>query len=397
MLEETTTRSGRLISDADSVPPAWDDDDNGGSGRRRKSLLLPSLFGAAGVQQDSSGRRVSLVARLSGRLSSRRNSIGVLDVQRAAMHIHDAVDGVCRPKPQQGETARQAQLAHLAMQLPLWCTLVVYVLLTFFECPGWAVGRESFVYSHPKEYPFFGLPVLPRWWAAGIELTCLLVLIFELSLRVVAQGPRRFFRYWRTTCPMNAARRIQSIYFLVLVAALVDALATLATPRMSLMVAPYLRLACIVLHSDVLLLHLYAAARTLPSLFSVAFVLAAFLLFFGWLVRRSPANPSDTSRLDPHRPRPNPSTMPTRSSHPPSPSHATPRHARETTGPAHLPRHGRGRAEHADALGVDVVAAHPDDDGQLPRRDDARVRRPARRRLLLCVRRAAPQISSERP
>ena len=46
MLEETSTRSGRLISDADSVPPAWDDDDNGGAGRRRKSsggfsLLLP--------------------------------------------------------------------------------------------------------------------------------------------------------------------------------------------------------------------------------------------------------------------------------------------------------------------------------------------------------------------
>lgn len=276
MLEPTETRAGRLISDADSTA-AWDDDDGGGTGRRRKSSLLTSLF-----QQDSSGRRVSFVARLS-RLNSRRDRVGVLDVQRAAMHIHDAVDGVCRPKPQQGETARQAQLAHLAMRLPLWCTLVVYVLLTFFECPGWAVDREHFVYSHPKEYPVFGLPVLSRWWAAGIELACLFVLIFELTLRIVAQGPRRFFRYWRTSCPMNAARRVQSVYFLVLLAALIDALATLATPQMSIMAAPYLRLACIVLHSDVLLLHLYAAARTLPSLFSVAFVLAAFLLFFGWL------------------------------------------------------------------------------------------------------------------
>ena len=266
MLPRTETRAGPLISDTDSTA-VWDDD---------------------ALQQDSSAaRRDSRVARLSQLSLRRRNRVGVLNVQRAAMHIHDAVDGVCRPKPQAGETARQAQLAQLAMQLPLWCTLVVYVLLTFFECPGWAVGREPFVYSHPKEYPVFGLPVPPRWWAAGIELACLLVLILELSLRIVAQGPRRFFRYWRTPSPMNAARRVQSVYFLVLVAALVDALATLAAPRMSLVAAPYPRLACIVVHSDVLRLHLYAAARTLPSLFSVAFVLAAFLLFYYFLLMYS--------------------------------------------------------------------------------------------------------------
>ena len=176
------------------------------------AAALITLMGRLSRRDSQTGRRVSLVARLP-RQTARRSRVGVLSVHRAAMHIQDAIDGSERPKPAEGEAARRAQLAHLWLQLPVRLTLLVYVMLTFFEWPGWAIGIEPTVRAQPGWYPRSGLPVLPRRWAIGVEMSCLAVLLLDLGLRLFAQGARRFFRLDRY------ATRVQSAYAVLLAAA----------------------------------------------------------------------------------------------------------------------------------------------------------------------------------
>ena len=191
-------------------------------------------------------------------------------VSRAALYIQDALDGVERLHPREGRIARLAHVTQLALAYPKIVALLALVGLAFFETPVWAAG---IVPLSADDYPMSGLPLLCRWWGAGCEAACLVPLLCELGLRFVAQGPKFF----------SHARRVQKAYAAVLLATAAEAAVAAALPPGSVRLAPFLRLLCLVLSSEQTLVHLGALASTLPSIASVAVVLAAFLGLFAWL------------------------------------------------------------------------------------------------------------------
>ena len=191
-------------------------------------------------------------------------------VSRAALYIQDALDGVERLHPREGRIARSAHITQLALAYPKIVVLLVLVGLVFFETPVWAAGILPL---SADDYPMSGLPLLCRWWGAGCEAACLVPLLCELGLRFVAQGPKFF----------SHARRVQKAYAAVLLATAAEAAVAAALPPGSVRLAPFLRLLCLVLSSEQTLVHLGALASTLPSIASVAVVLAAFLGLFAWL------------------------------------------------------------------------------------------------------------------
>ena len=114
------------------------------------------------------------------------------NVPRAAMYIQDALDGVQRSHPSEGRTARVAHLAHLAMARPKMLALCVLVGLSFFETPTWTYGLDhpdGLDHLNASWYPMSGLPLLSFWWSLGLEIACLVPLLVELGLRLVAVLP----------------------------------------------------------------------------------------------------------------------------------------------------------------------------------------------------------------
>lgn len=288
---------------------------------------------------------------------SARSALQEDGVSRAALYIQDALDGVERLHPREGRVARMAHITQLALFYPKLLALLVLVGLGFLETPTWAVGmpeqelRQTVACSSAPSgrcdaYPMSGLPLCGRFCSFGIETACLVPLLFELSLRMAALGPHNFW---------SNARRVQRGYALCLVLAFVEALVTVALPFDSFRLAPYLRLSCLVCASEQTLLHLGALARTLPSIASLGFVLAAFLGLFAWLgllIFKDTTEEEYVRACAAAPPRRHPSA-PRRAAPPPAPRHRPP-----TLPPA-------PRAVWHDGGGA-VVFAGAADHGQLP-------------------------------
>jgi hypothetical protein len=191
-------------------------------------------------------------------------------VQRAALYIQDAYDGMHHVHPHRGRRARQAHLLWLRLQPAVQVVTSVLLLFSFFERPAWC-AVEGMPVPNSTLYPMMGFPLLLKWPAVIVESVLIVVILADWLLQLRFQGARRYF-----------AMRKQCAYAVVVVALPIDCLIAAATPWDYFRVATYLRMSLAVLTSKDILLQLELIRRAVPEILGVLFVFTGFLGFFAW-------------------------------------------------------------------------------------------------------------------
>ena len=206
-------------------------------------------------------------ATMEAGTSASATARGAWDVQLAAAHIQDALDGIERPHPRRG--ARRAHLGHLLLRVPVRLVLVLNVLLCFFDTPDWTRDSSANITDPNGMYPRFDLPMLTDGPATALAAAALALLVIDLALQVAFQGPAAF-----------CSRGLQVAYAVTVVLA---ALELTLSPWLPMRFAPYLRLLLLVLQSEHVLVQLRLIGRCLPALLPVAAAMGAFVVFSAWL------------------------------------------------------------------------------------------------------------------
>lgn len=194
---------------------------------------------------------------------------------KAALFIQDAVDGVKRIQPRDGQQARRAFVWHLTLMPTVQMVAWLSCVLTFVERPLWCNQRAMRTSVHrPCEnemYPSYPVVYLSWWWNLCLETLCLLPLAGHSCLLLFVQGGR----FWSNA--RQCGRMALAVF------SVADMAIGYSTPESFFRLAPYLRLGFVVLYSNQVRTRLLLVAKTMPEVMGIFGMIVSFIAFFAWI------------------------------------------------------------------------------------------------------------------
>lgn len=209
-------------------------------------------------------------------------------IERAALLIQQAVDGVKRSHIRNNHAARTAFVIHL--EALHWVTLCAWALvfLTFVERPLWCTQPEmkkkvDMPCENPM-YPSYPINYLTPTWSFSVEALLLAPIAADNILVAFSHG-----RTWWGSITRNR------ILLLCIYAG--DMLYGYNTPESAFRFAPYLRIGFATTYSHPTRRRLNLVVRTIPAMLSTFFLGFLYIAFFAWIgVILFPANTAEGAK-----------------------------------------------------------------------------------------------------
>ncbi|XP_024390296.1 two pore calcium channel protein 1 [Physcomitrium patens] len=242
-----------------------------GSGLRRRGESSSSGgFESTGLNNVIVGRRGDAITRGD-------------KYQKAAAMVDQAEDGVGLPpevlEQSNFEEAAKYYFAYISLDFLWELNLAALLLLNFFEVPLWC--KESFPTPCGDREKFFlgGLPYLTRHQSLITEVVVLLILGVHTFFPIAFTGNKLFWR--------NNLNLLRVSFFLVLALdTVVNAIYIIPTGfifSLPFRLAPYLRVAVVILNTRGLRNCVKTLAGIIPDFADIAALLGLYLLFSSWL------------------------------------------------------------------------------------------------------------------